>query len=55
MNDTPSADFDACPGCGGTDWAAASDGLGDVASVAAVCAACGYLTTSVIALNGSGS
>lgn len=40
-----------CPECGGTQWATASDGLGEVASVAAVCRGCGYLTTSWISIS----
>ncbi|GAA1138808.1 hypothetical protein GCM10009606_18190 [Nocardioides aquiterrae] len=41
----------ACPECGGTDWSTASDGLGSVASVAACCLGCGYLTASVVDLS----
>ena len=41
---------DTCPECGGTEWSTASDGLGPVASVAAACLSCGYLTTSVVDL-----
>lgn len=51
MNEVPqSPENDACPECGGREWATASDGLGEVASVAATCVSCGYLTASVIDL-----
>lgn len=43
-------DVAPCPECGGTDWVTASDGLGEVASVAAACVSCGYLTASVVDL-----
>jgi predicted GIY-YIG superfamily endonuclease len=41
---------DPCPRCGGNRWVTASDGLGAVASVAAACVSCGYLTASVVDL-----
>lgn len=40
-----------CPKCGGNEWVTHSDGLGDVASVAACCLTCGFLTARSIDLS----